>query len=248
MLSWLATYPLQRDRAWQIRPYPCIGQWGFVTPKLPRCPGYGTILQRVKAEASLLDLGCCLGQDLRALAADGAPTTRLYGCDITSDFWELGYELFRDRHKFHATFYQESIFGFTKPEEQRSPLFRELQGAVDVVYMGSVLHLWNWEDQLTALAAIIHLTRKGSMVLGCLIGKTGGKEVVSAWKDTKNTRFMHNEETMHSIWREAGERTATQWKTSVKIDSISVILPEKKDWEWMGLDSHAVLFEALRIE
>ena len=48
----------------------------------------------------VLDIGCGLGQELRFLATDGINTTELYGMDTTSDLWDAGAELFRDRDRF----------------------------------------------------------------------------------------------------------------------------------------------------
>ena len=71
----------QRDEAWKIKPYPCVGMWGFLKPNIVWSQldhEYEHILRRVVAGARILDLGCGLGQDLRRLAADGAPTENMF--------------------------------------------------------------------------------------------------------------------------------------------------------------------------
>ena len=40
----------------------------------------------LKQGGSFLDIGYCLGQDLRRLALDGAPTDKTYASDIVPDF------------------------------------------------------------------------------------------------------------------------------------------------------------------
>ena len=62
------------------------------------------MLERIKSGQTLLDLGCCFGQDLRRLVADGAPSRNLCGMDCNATFIDLGYDLFLDRETFEATF------------------------------------------------------------------------------------------------------------------------------------------------
>ncbi len=51
-----------RDRAWQIHPYPCIGQFRFLNLSISQHASYPRILAALKepgARRTLLDLGCC---------------------------------------------------------------------------------------------------------------------------------------------------------------------------------------------
>ena len=46
-------------------------------------PAYPEVLERLKTkDEKFLDLGCCLGQDLRVLLAAGVPGQKLYGADL----------------------------------------------------------------------------------------------------------------------------------------------------------------------
>lgn len=40
------------------------------------------MVQRLKDGARYLDVGCCLGQDIRKLVADGVPSAHLYGVEL----------------------------------------------------------------------------------------------------------------------------------------------------------------------
>ena len=71
--------PHQRDQAWKIHPYPCVGgfrfRFGFLDLSISLNPLYPTVLARLRASSTpqrLLDLGCCFGQDIRRLVANGA--------------------------------------------------------------------------------------------------------------------------------------------------------------------------------
>ena len=81
----------QRDKAWAVRSYPCTGLGLWLDPMLPKSPAYASIIQKLQAGASFLDIGCFIGQDLRRLVADGAPSDRLYAVDVVSH-WDVGYK------------------------------------------------------------------------------------------------------------------------------------------------------------
>lgn len=102
----------QRDQAWAIEPYPCIGGFAFLLLSLMRHPQYAAVLERLKypqtpnnasddyRQESLLDLGCCMRQDLRKLAFDGVPVTSLHGADLRPDLMAVGFDLFRGRNRW----------------------------------------------------------------------------------------------------------------------------------------------------
>ena len=124
-------------RAWPLGQYPCIGQWLFLYPGISAFPNYQAILSRVKHSATVLDLGCALGQDLRRLAADGAPSENMYASDLQSELWDIGYDPFRDRDRKKARFIQADIF------DPNTPL-RELNGKMDIIIACQLLHLFSW--------------------------------------------------------------------------------------------------------
>jgi hypothetical protein len=56
---------VQRDEAWEVWPYRCIGQFRFLDLSISHYPHYPAILERLKkGDQNFLDLGCCFGQDL----------------------------------------------------------------------------------------------------------------------------------------------------------------------------------------
>lgn len=124
----------QKDKAWAIRPYPCTGLGNFLTPMITKTPIYATILSRLQAGDTLLDIGCFLGHDLRRLCFDGAPMENLYGVDIVNH-WDLGYEMFKDSDKFKAHFIEADIL---HPNEALAAL----KGKVDLISIIHVLHQW----------------------------------------------------------------------------------------------------------
>ncbi|KAK7709431.1 hypothetical protein SLS64_006344 [Diaporthe eres] len=120
----------QRDKAWDVYPYPCIGQFKFLALRLYEQPSYATVVRRLKQGAKYLDIGCCLGQDIRKLVMDGARPENLYGAELHAPFIDLSYELFRDRG-LASTFMEADAL--VPPGD--SPLSR-LKGEVDFVHLG----------------------------------------------------------------------------------------------------------------
>ena len=204
-------------------------------------PSYPEVLTRIKDGATILDVGCCLGQDLRRLAADGAPTDRMYGCDIATGFWNIGFDLFRDRATFKANFLQADVF------DVRSPL-KALEGKVDVIYLGLVHHLWSWDEQLQALVNLSRLSKPGSMVLGLGVGWTKGREIQTQWKNATKTMFYHDNETMVKLWEEVSAVTGTRWEIDSSTPRMERFFTESRDWAWLGPEARMSVFEATRVE
>ncbi|KAJ6184791.1 hypothetical protein N7519_006092 [Penicillium mononematosum] len=57
-----STYKI-RDEAWKIHAYPCIGLSRFLNFSIRLSPVYTQVPDRIREGRTLLDLGCCFGQD-----------------------------------------------------------------------------------------------------------------------------------------------------------------------------------------
>lgn len=172
----------------------------------------------MKAGGKLLDLGCCFGQDMRLLAADGAPAENLYGVDLEPQFLDLGFELFRDREKLHnkATFMAADIF------DPESPLQR-LNGQFDVVQTGSFLHLFGWDQSVQAAVTIATLLKREKGVL--VVGRQIGGAQPGAEESSMVKSYRHNADSFRKMWDEVGEKTGDRWVVTVETeiwDSVGV--------------------------
>jgi SAM-dependent methyltransferase len=161
------------------------------------------------SDQSFLDLGCCFGQDLRKLAADGAPSEHLYGSDLRPEFFDLGYELFRDKSTLKSKFLVGDVFDASSP-------LSELNGKIDIIYAASFLHLFSYEDQIKVCKRIVKLLKekKDSVVLGRQIGHENAGQQANRNDPTK-TRWRHNEESFKRMWDEVGQSTASKWRVEV---------------------------------
>jgi SAM-dependent methyltransferase len=171
-------------------------------------PYYPTILERLKTgEQNFLDLGCCFGQELRKLVADGAPPENLYGADLNPEFFDLGYKLFRDKDTLTSKFIAADIF------DPGSEL-HELDGKIDILYAGSFLHLFRYEGQINACKATVKLLRdkKDSVLLGRQVGASKAGEYVHR-TNKDQTMFRHNPDSFRKMWEEVGKLTNTECRS-----------------------------------
>src|SRR4051812_13987345 len=110
----------------------------FLDLHLPTTAIYPSLLARLTTQSDkFLDIGCCFGQEIRQLILDGVPSANTYGGDRHSGFFDVGYDLFRDRESLHpTTFIAADVF------DDASALVTELAGKVDVIYAGALFHLF----------------------------------------------------------------------------------------------------------
>jgi hypothetical protein len=122
-----------RERAWKKCNYPCLGRWTFLEFSIQRSSIYQEILDKCKNEgATVIDFGCCLGQDVRQLIYDGVPIEQIRGYELDPFFIEQGYQLFQDGEimKEKKIFSSNDIF-----DDQ----FLEKVEPADYVYVGSFI-------------------------------------------------------------------------------------------------------------
>ncbi|PVH83670.1 hypothetical protein DL98DRAFT_512858 [Cadophora sp. DSE1049] len=226
-----------RDKAWDVHPLPCIGQFRFIDLTLSRSPSYPHIQHLLKAGGKLLDLGCCFGQDLRKLVHDGAPASSLFGAELRREFIELGYELFLDKDTLGVQFLTADIFD---PDSS----LKQLDGQLDVVYIGLFLHLFDWEGQRKACERIVGLLKPEKRVL--ILGQQVGSLVACDVKfegDKKVTR--HDLASFERLWKEVGEVTGTEWVVWAELDGGLGVGNGKRVWD--NQETRRLVFEVERV-
>ncbi|KAJ3579598.1 hypothetical protein NPX13_g961 [Xylaria arbuscula] len=232
------TLAAQRDKAWDIRAYPCIGLGVWLTPQLRRLPTYQNIVSRLKDGESLMDVGTFIGHDLRRLVYDGAPSENLFGVDIVNHF-DVGYEFFRDRDTFRGVFIEADFLS-------SSPQLVALRGKIDILLVSQLLHQWDWEHQVKALETLIGFTRPGSAIVGNQIGNSIAQSVTFK-TDPPATTWRHDCESLDKMFAEAGKATGSKWETQAWLRSSEEMGWDEKALAWMEPNVCVIEFVANRV-
>jgi hypothetical protein len=180
---------------------------------------YPEIVKRLKSgNDKYLDLGCCFGQDIRRLVADGVPDSALIGSDLQQGFLGLGYDLFKDKDSLRSEFIAADVF---EPESNLTAL----EGTIDIIHASSFFHLFGYEGQKRVARRVVQLLKpkKDSLLVGRQVGNVRAHEKESAASGSGNM-FLHNVESWKQMWKEIGEETGTKWEVQATL----------KDWSLAG--------------
>ncbi|EMC95198.1 hypothetical protein BAUCODRAFT_123666 [Baudoinia panamericana UAMH 10762] len=96
---------------------------------------------------TMIDSGCCLGQNLRRAAYDAAPAKNVVGSDLKPVLMDMCYEMFKDGGTFQSKSYHCDIFKLST-DTKASGALSELEGHFDIVLCSEVLHLWSQDVQI----------------------------------------------------------------------------------------------------
>ncbi|KAJ4993216.1 methyltransferase domain-containing protein [Stagonosporopsis vannaccii] len=201
-----------RDKAFKIFPYPCLGHWGFLNLNIQKSDAYDEVVQRINDGEQYLDIGCCMGQDIRKLVYDGVPSENVYASDLQGQFWDMGYEMFLDRSSLKATFIEADVFDNTSG-------LQEFTGKFDIVHAASFFHLFDWDAQIVAAKRIISLLNpeSNSLILGRQAARVEAGDFIAKVGQTKR-RYWHNPESWASLWKQVSEETGMNWKVEAVFD------------------------------
>lgn len=218
----------------------------------PRGDLYARLLSTLKEASSpaFLDVGACLGQDVRKLIHDGAPASSMAGAELSQTFIRLGYELFRDSPG-DVTMVQADILAPLGREGEEgvaaSPL-AQFRGRLRVVQLGMILHLFTWEEQLTAFENAIALLRDepGVLIIGQATGNLDGvvTQTLTVGGSNKGT-CKHNVESFKRLIKDFEARTGTQWAVQAELDEGLSVHDGKRTWD--DPKTRRLLFELERV-
>lgn len=113
---------------------------------------YPLILEGLKNGETVPDLGCCFGQELRQLAADGAPFTNMYALDLHGELWELDYDFSCDEETMKAQSIQADVF----VEKSR---LNELTGKIYAFIIDQFLYLFSRDDHIGAFKVMVSMSK-----------------------------------------------------------------------------------------
>ena len=185
-------------------------------------PHYDALLARLRTQdppTKFLDLGTCLGQDLRKLVADGAPLEALWGSDYFAQYKAAGHELFCDADRFQNRFITADLLDESSDNE-----LTKTAGTWNVISVVMFLHVYDWDTQVRSCKRILELLSrdKGSVVLGATTNSTqAGELVVKAplmVQGEERTIYRQSRETFTRMWEEVGRDERSELKVEVMYD------------------------------
>jgi len=233
-------YIHQRNRAWNVWNYPCLGEFRFLEPSIGNHPLFPDMVNRLKRGQTFLDLGTCFGQDIRKLVSEGAPSENIYGTDLRRPFIDLGYELFNDKDKLRATFVVADIF-------DPSSDLKRLDGQIDIIYAGAFFHLFGWDEQKRIAIRLVSLLRPApeSMVVGRQTGNLKPGAFPHLDKPG-STMYRHDPETFAKLWEDVGMETGTRWEVEAVLDGVEGIGMNPKSGQWLDVNTRRLQFTVRR--
>lgn len=198
----------QRDKAWELFQYPCIGKYTFLDFSIGQADEYADVLRRVKTGDKLLDLGCCFGQDVRKIVYDGAPAENVTATELEQGFIDMGYELFKDRDTLASRFVAGDFFAMDEAKLQ--------EGSFDIVHSASFYHLFNWDEQVEVVAKTVRLLKQkpGSMIFGRQYGVDEARDFKHP-STRSGSVWQHNVESFGKLAKDVEIKTGTRLECKV---------------------------------
>ena len=185
-----------REAAWKIYKYRCVASFFFVNYNLGEEYGwdwYKGLVERVKGGDTLLDLGCAFGHTARNLVYDGAPQENIISGDLRAAFCKVGYQLFRDKEKFHGRFYQGDIFDPNYLEE--------FNGKFNIIHASAFFHLFGLQHQTKIVERLLQIAtiKSGTIIFGRQVGCTIPRYLQHPLRLGEGL-YMHSEESFRQMW------------------------------------------------
>lgn len=186
-------------------------------------------------------MGCCFGQDLRRMVADGVSSSNMWATDLHADLWNMGLDLFHDKGRFSATFVEGDIFSDT----MQTTLLEPLRGKVSVILVNQFLHLFDREKTYEVARKIVSMSKSGSIVFGFQMGAAEEIERQVPW----GKLWFQNVESWERLWAEIGAQTETEWTHDfLRICDQTELGWESEDFEWMEGNIRGLEFVTRRIK
>jgi len=181
-------------------------------------PAYKDVLKlgQERKGAILLDVGCCFGNDVRKVAADGFPVEQIIASDLKREFWDLGHLLFRSSpESFPVQFIEGNaldpaflspFLGAVEPMEKVNlsniKTLNHLRGQVSVIWAAALFHLFSEKDQRQLAHALGRLLspESGSIIFGAHIASDNKGTMVDESSEKSVRLFCHNPDSWKELW------------------------------------------------
>ncbi|KAH7922533.1 hypothetical protein BV22DRAFT_1113820 [Leucogyrophana mollusca] len=229
-----------QERSYEHYPYPCIRFFHFVSLFMSENVVYQRVLESgIHGKTVSVDVGCCMGTDVRKLVADGYPAQNVLGTDLRRDYIDLGYELYRDNDNSSCgiRFFAGDIFDVPLDSgissDAPTPLpevtsLAQLHHRVTHVYAGALFHLFDESTQYAIALRLAGLLDLHGEVEKVIFGRHSGLAQEGMINDKmKRVRYGHSPASWTRLW----ERVFAElgWKGRVEVQAELKVHPAGSD-------------------
>ncbi|KIJ16052.1 hypothetical protein PAXINDRAFT_76025 [Paxillus involutus ATCC 200175] len=206
--------------AYKVAPYPCIMGFAFIALMLTRLPAHEDVTKigLTRKGAIFLDIGCCVGTDIRKAIADGFPAERTIGSDLHPEFGDLAHKLFRTApetfpgHFIPGDAFDPAMLSVVQPfeavpEDPEPDLktltsFNPLHGRISAIHASNLFHLFDESKQLHLARALAGLLSPvpGSIICGGHCGLSEKGMSVQSPCGTGMEVFCHSPQSWTEMW------------------------------------------------
>ena len=159
----------------------------------------------------------------------------MYASDLSQRLWDLGFVLFRDQERMCATFIHADIFDLNSD-------LKHLNGQMDIIIANHFLHLFDWDQQISAMKRIVDLSKIGSICVGYQRGHLQAQVIARPW----GHMYLHDLASFRRIWEKLEQDTGVHWSLEADMVELTDWGMADDDLDWMPPSSRGINFSATR--
>jgi hypothetical protein len=218
-----------RSEVWELVQDFSFARFWFLRSRLPLNPFYDEIIAMAQDGATIADLACGVGQDVRWLREHGA-SGQIWAVDICPGVWKLGFGLFGDARNADslAKYLQTDLMKDVSHSGDNACPLHVLHEKVDLFLLNDYLSFLGSAPSTKSLEAIVGASKVGTSIMGWMIGSDDTPEVnmddPTILGDAFVGPMMHPEafSTYQFGWWAAVQR-ATNTKWDVKTEMVELV-------------------------
>jgi SAM-dependent methyltransferase len=223
---------------WQIVQELCFARFWFLKNIMAANPHYHELQHAARQGATIVDLGCGLGQDLRRLRADGA-TGELIGVDNHPKLWELGSSLFKNEDPEKSFSFVELDIMSKQPGLEHLPqnALGQFTDKADIYLLNDVLTFLGGKYIGAILSSIKRASRVGTKMYGWVVGQVGEPPVGSGKEHGGGNRgAVFTLKTFCKILANPGYGDRTiKWDVKAQLIGFDQLGLDQEDQDWFGV-------------
>ncbi|OAL68878.1 hypothetical protein A7D00_7133 [Trichophyton violaceum] len=171
------------QRIARIAPHTCIRESIFAESRIDNHFAYENILGSRNPTDQLVDVGCCMGTDIRKLILDGYRSECILGLDIEKRFFDLGNMLYNEAQQCFKFRHADML------DINFADKYSDLGKKFQFVHTANVLHLFSVKEQDIFFRNLIYLAKPGGIIWGRQVGLAANDHPSFRQPEGKGYRF-----------------------------------------------------------